>query len=84
TPANRTGSIVPIAAPLAVAKTIDKWNTMKIKVEGNHFQVWTNGVLTADATDDKLSDGFIALQALGNNQTNGKIQFKNIKITPLK
>jgi hypothetical protein len=83
TPANRTGSIVPIAAPLVAVETIDKWNTLKIKVEGNHFQVWTNGTLTADATDDKLSDGFIALQALGNNQTNGKIQFKNIKITPL-
>jgi hypothetical protein len=83
TPANRTGSIVPIAAQLVAVETIDKWNNLKIKVEGNHFQVWTNGTLTADAMDDKLSDGFIALQALGNNQTNGKIQFKNIKITPL-
>jgi Domain of Unknown Function (DUF1080) len=84
TPANRTGSIVPIAAPLVAVETINKWNTFKIKVEGNHFQVWTNGILTADATSDKLSDGFIALQALGNNQTEGKIQFRNIKIKPLK
>ncbi|PKQ46682.1 3-keto-disaccharide hydrolase [Confluentibacter flavum] len=84
TPANRTGSIVPIAPQLVAVETINKWNTLKIKVEGNHFQAWTNGTLTADATDDKLSDGFIALQALGNNQTDGKIQFRNIKITPLK
>lgn len=84
TPANRTGSIVPIAAPLVAVETINKWNTFKIKVEGNHFQVWTNGILTADATSDTLSDGFIALQALGNNQTEGKIQFRNIKIKPLK
>lgn len=83
TPANRTGSIVPIGAQLTAVETINKWNTFKIKVEGNHFQVWTNGILTAEATDDKLSDGFIALQALGNNQTNGVIKFRNIKITPL-
>lgn len=82
-PDNRTGAIVPIAAPKATIESIGKWNTMKIKVEGNHFQVWTNGVLTADATDDKLSDGFIGLQALGNNQDNGVIKFRNIKITPL-
>lgn len=84
TAANRTGSIVPIAPQLVPVESIDKWNTLKIKVNGNHFQAWTNGILTADATDDKLSEGFIALQALGNNQTDGKIQFKNIKITPLK
>ncbi len=84
TPANRTGSIVPIGPQLAPVETVNKWNTLKIKVDGNHFQAWTNGTLTADATDDTLSDGFIALQALGNNQTNGKIQFKNIKITALK
>ncbi|WP_111309132.1 3-keto-disaccharide hydrolase [Confluentibacter sediminis] len=84
TPANRTGSIVPIGAQLTPVETVNKWNSLKIKVDGNHFQAWTNGTLTADATDDKLSNGFIALQALGNNQTNGKVQFKNIKITPLK
>lgn|SRR5690606_23120681 len=84
TPANRTGSIVPIAPQLAAVETIGKWNTLKIKVEGNHFQAWTNGTLTADATDNKLSDGYIALQALGNNQTEGKVQFRNIKLKPLK
>lgn len=84
TQANRTGSIVPIGPQLVAVETINKWNTLKIKVEDNHFQAWTNGILTADATDDKLSDGYIALQALGNNQTDGKIQFRNIKITPLK
>jgi len=81
---NRTGSIVPIAAPLVESKTNNKWNTFKIKTEGDHIQVWTNGILTAEATDSSHSSGYIALQALGNNQTNGSIKFKNIKITSLK
>lgn len=84
TPANRTGSIVPIGPQLVGVQTIGKWNKLKIKVQGNRFQTWTNGILTADATDDKLSNGFIALQALGNNQAEGKVQFRNIKISPLK
>src|SRR5690606_29078230 len=83
TPANRTEATVPIGAQLTAVETINKSNTLKIKVEGNHFQVWTNCILTAEATDDKLTDGFIALHALVNNQTNGVIKFRNIKITPL-
>ena len=83
-PDNRTGAIVPIAKPLVVSNTNNKWNTFKIKTEGDHIQVWTNGVLTADATDSSHANGYIALQALGNNQTNGTIKFRNIKITPIK
>jgi hypothetical protein len=76
---NRTGAIVTMAPPLAFVETINKWNTYKIKAEKNHLQVWVNGILTVDTVDDKLSGGYIGLQAKGT----GEVRFRNIKIQSL-
>jgi len=73
---NRTGAIVTKTKPLAYVKTINKWNTYKIKVVKNHIQVWINGTLTADTKDKGLSNGYIGLQAKGT----GEIKFRNIII----
>ncbi len=81
---NRTGAVVTKAPPLAIVETLNKWNTYKIKAKKDHLQVWVNGILTADILDNSFSEGFVGLQALGNNESTGKIQFRNVKITPLK
>ena len=73
---NRTGAIVTRNVPLALVKTIDKWNTYKIKAHKNHIQVWINGVLTIDTIDESLAEGYIGLQAKGT----GEIRFRNAKI----
>lgn len=75
----RTGAMVTKTKALAVVDTRNKWNTYKIRAEGEHIQVWVNGVLTTDTNDRMLSEGFIGLQALGN----GTIKFRNISIKPL-
>jgi len=76
---NRTGAIVLRSVPIANVETIDKWNTYKIKAEGNHIQVWINGILTADLIENNLPAGYIGLQAKGT----GQVIFRNIKIQKL-
>ncbi|GMN08743.1 hypothetical protein MTsPCn9_08010 [Croceitalea sp. MTPC9] len=75
----RTGAIVLKAVPLAIVETNNKWNTYKINADKNHVQVWVNGILTVDISDNTLSNGYIGLQANGT----GEIKFRNVRITPL-
>lgn len=77
---NRTGAIVNRSVPLEKVKTINKWNSYKIKVEETHLQVWINNILVNDTNDENLQEGYIGLQAKGT----GKISFRNIKIEELK
>ncbi|NAS30512.1 DUF1080 domain-containing protein [Flavobacteriaceae bacterium R38] len=76
---NRTGAVVARAKPLAHVETIGKWNTYKIKCEGNRIQAWVNDVLTADITGETSNEGLISLQAAGT----GTVKFRNIKLLPL-
>ena len=76
---NRTGAVVSRTTPLAHVETLDQWNTYKIKIKGNHLQVWINEVLTADLQNDDLVAGPIALQAAET----GEIRFRNVRILPL-
>jgi hypothetical protein len=57
-----------------------KWNTMKIRVVGDHVITWLNGVQMIDLHDAKIGSrtGSIALQI---HQGGGiKVRFRNIKI----
>ena len=76
----RTGAVVAIAPPVAIVDTEDKWNTMRVRVEGHRLRVWVNDTLTNDFEHDKLSDGFIAFQYGG---ANGMVRFRNIRIDEL-
>ena len=77
---SRTGTIVTKMKPLAHVETINKWNTYKIEVKRAFIKVWINGKLTADAKNDELAEGYIALQAKGT----GKVSFRNLTIRPIK
>lgn len=76
--AYRTGAIVTKSTPLKDVKTLNQWNTYKIKMEESRIQVWVNDTLTADAHYEYPEKGFIGLQAMGT----GEIQFRNIEIRP--
>lgn len=79
-PANRTGSIVGIAPPSMSVSTIGKWNSMRVRLENDHLQVWVNGNNTNDLRDEKFASGIIALQYGGSN---GMVRFRNIQISKL-
>lgn len=63
----------------------DGWNTIRVRVVGDHFQTWVNGVPVADLHDSLTPTGYIALQlhGIGKNEKNAgkKIHFKNIELT---
>ena len=77
---NATGAVVRRAAPLTKVATIDRWNTYRLEVRGNHLQAWINDVPVADLRDDDLSGGHIALQA----RETGTVRFRRVRIRDLK
>ena len=60
-----------------------EWNTMRLRVEGDHVQTWLNGEPMVDFTDEKIGDaqGRIALQIHDGGGI--KVLWKNLKITKL-
>ncbi|MDE6306829.1 MAG: DUF1080 domain-containing protein, partial [Muribaculaceae bacterium] len=60
-----------------------EWNTMRIRVEGDHVQTWLNGEPMADFTDPEIgkADGRIALQIHDGGGI--KVQWKDFEIRRL-
>ncbi len=63
----------------------EDWNSYRIVAKGFHFQHFINDVATADCTDEddaRREKGVLALQLHAGPPM--KVQFRNIKIKPLK
>lgn len=76
----KTGAIVLVSPPSTSVETEDRWNTMRIRVDGTHLQVWVNDMLTNDIMNNKYRSGHIAFQYGGNNSM---VRFRNIRIQEL-
>ncbi len=60
-----------------------KWISQRVRIEGNHIQIWVNGKQTLDWIDEKdgfPEAGYIALQ---NHHPTDVVLFTNIKIKVL-
>ena len=74
-----TGGIVLIAkSPTPMPKAGGKWNTYEITANGPHLKLVLNGVTTVDIQDNKLVEGYLALQWGG-----GTIKFRRVEIQSL-
>ncbi|NJX14323.1 3-keto-disaccharide hydrolase [Tamlana crocina] len=84
---NCGGWFYPLKAPehKPLKDAIDRsgWNRLTIKVEGNVFKTWVNGIPAAYWVDEKneFPKGFIGLQVHGGKQ--GIIHWRNLKIREL-
>lgn len=60
-----------------------EWDTMRLRVEGDHVQTWLNGEPMVDLTDEEIgkAQGRIALQIHDGGGI--KVLWKNLKITEL-
>lgn len=69
--------------PLKTAIDREGWNRLTIKVEGNVFKTWINGLPAAHWVDEEntFPDGFIGLQTHGGKQ--GTIHWRNLTIREL-
>ena len=77
-PSYGTGAIVDVAKVSPMPKAGGQWNTLEIKAKNNHLTVKLNGVVTADAIDNKFSSGYLALQ-FGS----GVVKFRKVLTRPI-
>ena len=81
-PTFKTGSLVGSLEAEPSKVLADQCNSYDITVQGDHFIVVLNGKKVLDGRNTKhLSAGVVGLQY---NTGGGKIEFRNIKIRPLK
>ncbi|HUX09957.1 MAG TPA: DUF1080 domain-containing protein [Terriglobia bacterium] len=93
-PARHTGGIyesggrgwvaLPTAEGEKAIKPVGQWNSMEVRVEGNHIVTHLNGVEIVNYTYEpaKYTDGHIALQ-IHTGQQDFKVRFKDIEIRTL-
>ena len=81
-----TGSTGKTSAEIQAAIKKNDWNDYVVIAKGNHLQHFINGIQTVDVIDEQESkaakSGILALQIHQGSPM--KIQFKNIRIKPLK
>jgi hypothetical protein len=62
----------------------DGWNTMKVRAEGDHLQIWLNGRQVADVHDDLTDSGKIGFQVHAGKQFGPmKIVVREMLLKPL-
>jgi 3-keto-disaccharide hydrolase len=93
-PARHTGGIyesggrgwvaLPTAEGEKAIKPVGQWNSMEVRVEGNHIVTHLNGVQIVDYTytPTKYTDGHIALQ-IHTGEHGFRVRFKDIEIRAL-
>ncbi|WP_440876014.1 3-keto-disaccharide hydrolase [Thalassotalea sp. PLHSN55] len=61
----------------------EDWNRLTVKVVGDNYKTWVNGIPAAHWNDEKsqFKQGFFSLQIHAGGR--GKIRFKNIKVKEL-
>ncbi|MHC4573727.1 MAG: 3-keto-disaccharide hydrolase [Planctomycetota bacterium] len=60
------------------------WNTISVRAQGNHLQIWINGHQVADVRDDTSDSGRIGFQIHAGNQLSpNKIIVREVLLKPL-
>jgi len=62
---------------------LGEWSNWKIKMEGEHIQVYVDGNKVADYTDDDMSDTLSKPGAVGLYTEDAHAQFDNVRISPV-
>lgn len=62
------------------SKPVGEWNEMKIRAEGQHYQVWMNGEKVGDYTGNRALKGYVGVQ---NHHVDEEVAFRNIRIREL-
>lgn len=75
-----TGSLVGSIKAADTKILAGQWNSYDIRAQGDHFTIVLNGKTLLDGRDAKHAAGVIGFQC----QLNNRIEFRNIKLQPLK
>lgn len=80
-PAHLTGAIYDFSAPFRLASNPPgEWNTYRIEVAGQHYQIYLNGEKVNDFFGDRSLEGYVGLQ---NHDDASQVWFRNIRIMPI-
>jgi hypothetical protein len=74
---HRTGAIYDFAGPTGPSKNVGQWNTMEVQAIGQSYIVIINEKKVTEFTGDRLTEGFIGLQA---HDDESEVSFRNIRI----
>ncbi len=80
-PTYKTGALVDAIEAQPTKILADQWNHYDITAEGDHFIVVFNGQKVLDGHDSKHASGVLGLQY---NTGGGKVEFRNIKVLPIR
>jgi hypothetical protein len=62
----------------------DGWNTISVRAEGNHIQIWVNSYQVADVRDETTDSGHIGFQIHAGDQLSpNKIIVREVLLKPL-
>ena len=62
----------------------DGWNTISVRAEGNHIQIWINNHQVADVRDESTDSGHIGFQIHAGDQLSpNKIIIREVLLKPL-
>jgi hypothetical protein len=75
-----TGSLVGSLKAAPVKILPDQWNRYEISADGDHYLIVLNGKVLLDGHDSKHASGVIGFQC----QKDNKIEFRNIKLRPIR
>lgn len=79
-PVHQTGAIYDFSAPFRLAsKPAGEWNTYRIEVAGQHYQIFLNGEKVNDFFGDRSLEGYVGLQ---NHDDASRVWFRNIRVLP--
>jgi glucose/arabinose dehydrogenase len=80
-PIHMTGAIYDAAPAFRQAsRPTGEWNHYRIKVMGQHYQVYLNGEKVNDFFGTRGREGYIGLQ---NHDPDSRVHFRNVRVTPL-
>ena len=80
-PDHKTGSIYSFSKPFrSNAHPAGEWNRFRVRVTGQRYEVWHNGVKINDYMGNRAREGFIGFQ---NHDDSSRVAFRNVRLRPL-
>ncbi len=80
-PRHHTGAVYDFAAPYRMnTNPAGEWNTMRIRVVGQRYEIFQNGEKVNDFFGSRSREGFVGLQ---NHDDDSNVWFRNVQVRPL-
>ncbi len=75
----------PVTSEVRALLKPNEWARYRVVCQGDHFQVWVNGVLVTDLRDSETTSGHIGLQVhgVGKREDPLQVKWRNLRLRKL-